>query len=49
MTVYLEKSITATSFTKEMQALLAPRKNIALHIVRAEGVRASNGRAWLYN
>ncbi|KAI0214349.1 hypothetical protein LSAT2_000556 [Lamellibrachia satsuma] len=37
VTVYMEKSINLASFMKEMQALLAPRKNIALHIVRAEG------------
>ena len=38
--VYVERGTTTFWYTKKMQSLLAPRRNIALHLVSQEGVSA---------
>ena len=45
MSVYVEKGTSVFWYTRKLQSLLAPRKNIALHLVAEEGVSSRNGRA----
>ena len=47
MSVYVEKATSVFWYTRKIQSLLAPRKNIALHLVGEEGVSTYNGRARL--
>jgi len=39
VSIYLNRTSSLNAYTKKLKELLAPRKNIAIHIVKESGVR----------